>query len=320
MRIGHGKGRSEGVDGSESRGGARRHSGLKTPRAPVARPVARAAGPGHVAGRIVRPTILACLAQDAATQPCASFATLDRLPRDIRQPNPVLRHAVNVSLDEPLQLLHTAHFGTLATRSRVDGCPYPTVLPFAPDARHRPVFLVSRLAEHTRNLQADAHAGFLLFDGCTPDVLGAPRTTLTGRAVPSECAGGGAASPVRRYLRYHPDAERYLALGDFSFFTFVPARLRHISGFGAMGWVDAHELNTVAPLDEVEEAALIEAQSGAFPASIRLLGIDRFGIDFARDGQRLRERFENPAIDSAALTEAISIATSRITGKTPATR
>lgn len=227
---------------------------------------------------------------------------------------------MNVSLDEPLHLLHTTRFGTLATRSRDDACPYPTVLPFAPDARHRPVMLVSRLAEHTRNLQADAHAGFLLFDGCATDVLSAPRTTLTGRAVPSECAGSGAVSPARRYLRYHPDAERYLALGDFSFFTFVPARLRHIGGFGAMGWIDAHELNTVAPLDDAEETALLDAIAHSVPAGIRVLGVDRFGIDLESDGERLREKFEAPAVDSAALNAALSTAISRFVDKTSIAR
>jgi hypothetical protein len=204
---------------------------------------------------------------------------------------------MNIALDEPLQLLHTLRFGTLATRSRDDGCPYPTVLPFAPDARHRPVILVSRLAEHTRNLQAAAQAGFLLFDARSDDVLSSPRTTLTGRMVPSEDAGGTTASPARRYLRYHPDAERYLALGDFSFFTLVPERLRHIGGFGAMGWIDAHELNTLAPLEEAEEMAWLDNASRVLPDTIRLLGIDRRGIDYEIVGgqQRYRYLIANPA-------------------------
>jgi heme iron utilization protein len=174
------------------------------------------------------------------------------------------------------------------------------------------VMLVSRLAEHTRNLQADAHAGFLLFDGCVPDVLAAPRTSLTGRAVPSECAGGGAASPMRRYLRYHPDAERYLALGDFSFFTFVPARLRHIGGFGAMGWIDAHELNPVAPLDDAEESALLDALVASTPAHVALHGIDRFGLDYSIGDRRLRESFAEAATDSANLSVALDAAIANV--------
>jgi hypothetical protein len=204
---------------------------------------------------------------------------------------------MNIALDEPLQLLHTLRFGTLATHSRDDGCPYPTVVPFAPDACHRPVMLVSRLAEHTRNLQAAAQAGFLLFDARSEDVLSSPRTTVTGRVVPSESAGGTPASPARRYLRYHPDAQRYLALGDFSFFTLVPERLRHIGGFGAMGWIDAHELNLLAPLEEAEEIALLDNANRALPDTIRLLGIDRRGIDYEIVALQQRHRYllANPA-------------------------
>ena len=63
----------------------------------------------------------------------------------------------------PLHLMHQASIGTLATHAREPhGFPYPTLLPFAPDARHRPVILVSRLAEHTGNLQGDPRAGFLV--------------------------------------------------------------------------------------------------------------------------------------------------------------
>jgi hypothetical protein len=226
------------------------------------------------------------------TAPC--FVTLDA-PHATAEPD------VNIALDEPLQLLHTLRFGTLATRSRDDGCPYPTVLPFAPDACHRPVMLVSRLAEHTRNLQVDAHAGFLLFDAQSVDVLSAPRTTLTGHVVPSERAGGGPASP-RRYLRYHPDAERYLALGDFSFFTLVPARLRHIGGFGAMGWIDAHELNTVAPLDEAEEMVYLDNASHVLPDTVRVLGIDRRGIDYEIAGIRHRFLIANATSNGASST------------------
>jgi heme iron utilization protein len=228
---------------------------------------------------------------------------------------------VNIALDEPLHLLHTQRFGTLATRSRDDGCPYPSVLPFAPDARHRPVMLVSRLAEHTRNLLADAQAGFLLFDAQSADVLSGARTTVTGRVVPSENAQGdpgggvrggsqgGPASPARRYLRYHPAAERYLALGDFSFFTLVPDRLRHIGGFGAMGWIEAHQLNAIAPLDEAEETTYLDNASRALPDIIRLLGIDRLGIDYEIAGFRHRFLIANSAsnVTSGTNTSATDI-------------
>lgn len=200
----------------------------------------------------------------------------------------------------PLDLLHRVAVGTLATHSRQpQGFPYPTILPFAPDARHRPTILVSRLAEHTRNLEEDARAGFLVADAPDGNVLDAQRVTLLGTFEPID------APPlfVRRYLRYQPDAERYLALGDFAFWTLALERLRFIGGFGMMGWLDGSELDLLEPLAFEDEAALLE-RFDARPhrtSGVELLGVDRYGADFRINGARARRAFESPAADAATL-------------------
>jgi hypothetical protein len=213
----------------------------------------------------------------------------------------------------PLDLLHRLAVGTLATHSRQpQGFPYPTILPFAPDARHRPTILVSRLAEHTRNLEGDARAGFLVADAPDGKVLDAPRVTLLGTFELVD------APPlfVRRYLRYQPDAERYLALGDFAFRTLSLERLRFIGGFGTMGWLDGDELDPLEPLASDEEAALIE-RFDAHPrrtSEVELLGVDRYGVDFRIDGARTRHAFESPAVDAATLDAAFETSTVAVLG------
>ncbi|NIE66694.1 pyridoxamine 5'-phosphate oxidase family protein [Burkholderia sp. Ax-1719] len=207
----------------------------------------------------------------------------------------------------PLHLLHQAPVGTLATHAREpQGFPYPTLLPFATDARHRPVILVSRLAEHTRNLQDDPRAGFLVAQTSGEDVLSAPRMTLIGRFEPSDA--GADSTLARRYLRYHPDAARYLALGDFTFWTLHVERLRYIGGFGAMGWLDGAELDTLVPVPAEEEDALIHF-ADTHPArreGFALLGVDRHGADLRIDGQRIRHPFELPQLDGASLHGALA--------------
>ncbi|WP_028217208.1 HugZ family pyridoxamine 5'-phosphate oxidase [Paraburkholderia oxyphila] len=213
---------------------------------------------------------------------------------------------MKIPAQAPLHLLHQTATGTLATHTREpQGFPYPTLLPFAPDARHRPVILVSRLAEHTRNLQDDPRAGFLVAQFTGEDVLNAPRMTLLGRFEPSE--GGAGTDPqaplARRYLRYHPDAARYLALGDFTFWTMRVERLRYIGGFGAMGWLDGTDLDPLDPLAADEEEALIRFFE-AHPArrdGLALLGVDRYGADLSIDGLRTRYVFEAPQGDTQSL-------------------
>ena len=213
---------------------------------------------------------------------------------------------MNIPAHAPLHLLHTSAVGTLATHARQpEGFPYPSVLPFAPDSQHRPTILVSRLAEHTHNLHADPRAGFLVVDAPDGDVLSGQRVTLLGtfEAVDST------PEVVRRYLRYHPDAERYLVLGDFTFWSMRLERLRYIGGFGAMGWLGGAELDPLPPLGSDEENALIEefsrnSGSGSV-GGFQLLGIDRYGVDLKLAGMRSRFAFNEPRLNTESLHAAL---------------
>ncbi|WP_144111189.1 HugZ family protein [Paraburkholderia sp. BCC1886] len=211
---------------------------------------------------------------------------------------------MNIPAHAPLHLLHSAAFGTLATHARQPhGFPYPTVLPFAPDPQHRPMILVSRLAEHTHNLHADSRAGFLVVDAPDGDVLNGQRVTLLGSFEPVE------SSPalVHRYLRYHPDAQRYLVLGDFTFWTMRLERLRYIGGFGAMGWLDGAELDALPPLGFEEERALLErhVDKAALPKGLEVLGVDRYGVDLKRGGLRIRFAFDEAQPENETLHAAL---------------
>lgn len=211
---------------------------------------------------------------------------------------------MNIPAHAPLHLLHTAAVGTLATHARQpQGFPYPSVLPFAPDPRHRPTILVSRLAEHTHNLRADPRAGFLAVDAPDGDVQSGQRVTLLGTFEPVDSTP----EVVHRYLRYHPDAERYLDLGDFTFWVMKPERLRYIGGFGAMGWLDGAELDPLAPLRFDEENALLEhfTRHPARAAKLQLLGVDRYGIDLKHDGARTRFIFDDAIHDTETLHAAL---------------
>jgi putative heme iron utilization protein len=211
---------------------------------------------------------------------------------------------LNIPAHAPLHLLHQAVAGTLATHSRQpEGFPYPSILPYAPDAWHRPTILVSRLAEHTRNLQADSRAGLLVAHAPDGDVLNGERVTLLG----SFAMAGPTPAVVRRYLRYHPDAERYLALGDFSFWVMTLERIRYIGGFGAMGWLDGTELDPLEPLSFEEECGLLEFFDAhpRRPRYLELLGIDRYGADLKNGAARTRYKFEEVAKDADSLYRAV---------------
>jgi putative heme iron utilization protein len=207
---------------------------------------------------------------------------------------------MNVSLNAVVHLLHQSPYGALATHSKqIVGYPFATVLPFVADDQHCPVFLISSLAEHTKNLIADPRASFLVTEPGAASVLTGARLTLVGDVV------GFDATPalVARYLRYQPDAEQYLELGGFHFFRLVPARLRLVAGFGHMGWIEEEEWSGAATLALDDEQAHLARLRDAAPG-VRLLGLDPYGCDGEVAGQRHRWVFRDGPVAADAVGNA----------------
>jgi hypothetical protein len=209
---------------------------------------------------------------------------------------------MKIPIADLIHLLHECSFGTLATHSvHTPGYPFATVLPFVPDEYHRPVFLMSRLAEHTKNVAADPRASLLVFRSENSAVLTSPRLTLVGDVQPFQPGD----HLITRYRRYQPDAEQYLSLGDFDFYRLEPVSARMISGLGQMGWVDADAILAAAAFPAAEEAQLLtDLASGPVPRA-RVLGIDRFGLDIEIERRRERQRFSDAPIDTDQLASAV---------------
>ena len=57
-------------------------------------------------------------------------------------------------------LMYLGRIGSFSTLSRKQpGFPFGSVMPYGLDKHGRPIFLISTMAMHTQNLQADPHAG-----------------------------------------------------------------------------------------------------------------------------------------------------------------
>src|ERR1700756_3793922 len=60
-------------------------------------------------------------------------------------------------------LMHAGRIGSLSTLSRKQpGFPFGSLMPYALDGQGRPLFLISTMAMHTQNLQADPRASLLI--------------------------------------------------------------------------------------------------------------------------------------------------------------
>src|SRR5437016_13587280 len=60
-------------------------------------------------------------------------------------------------------LIYLSRIGSLSTLSRKQpGFPFGSVMPYGLDNQGRPIFLISTMAMHTQNLQADPRASLLV--------------------------------------------------------------------------------------------------------------------------------------------------------------
>ena len=214
--------------------------------------------------------------------------------------------------------LRTHRHGVLATISRkLAGYPFGSIVPFALDHGARPILLVSRLAEHTQNIAADARASLLVHDDVA-DIQAAARLTLIGDAVPVDA---GCDAIRARYLRFFPDAKRLLELGDFAFYRIAPVTLRFIGGLGSMHWLtaasyappasqlDQHEAAVIAHMNSDHARCLLDycahfKRKAVSAAS--MIGIDCDGFDLRADGEYLRFDFAQVVTDPAAARSALA--------------
>jgi putative heme iron utilization protein len=208
------------------------------------------------------------------------------------------------------------HSGVLSTISRrVEGFPFGSVAPFILDHAGRPVILISTLAEHTRNIDADPRVS-LIVQPYSPDMQVAGRVTILGKA--ERLADKSELGP--RYLRFHPQAADYFAMHDFSFYRIEPVRVRYIGGFGKIHWVEPeHYLLPPSPLAE-QEAGILEHMNadhgenlraycrhvhGAETENVEMIGIDPDGFDVRIDRGQLRFDLETPIADAHAARQAL---------------
>jgi putative heme iron utilization protein len=206
--------------------------------------------------------------------------------------------------------------GVLATLSRrLDGHPFGSITPFVTDQSGAPLILISTLAEHTKNIEAD-HRVSLIVHPCADDMQAAGRVTVIGHAtrLPEKN------TPAARYLRYVPQAAQYFDMHDFHFYRIEPTAVRFIGGFGKINWVEpASYASPDNRMAECEEGVLQHMNTdhadslrlycrrvhGMTPDRAEMIGIDCDGFDVRANGKTLRFEFDQPVLDASDARRAL---------------
>ena len=209
------------------------------------------------------------------------------------------------------RLMRLARTGALATLEAEGGGLLATLVGVASDFDGAPLFLMSTLSRHTRNLAHDPRASLLLTGGHDRgDPLNHPRVTLGGRVErePESRAKS-------RYLQRNPKAALYAGFADFAMFRLRVGSVHFNGGFGrAAPLAPADVLASragEAALAEAEERLIAEvnglgeaalAQLAGHKASRpawRAIGLDGEGLDLAAGGRAARVQFRLPADEPA---------------------
>lgn len=204
-----------------------------------------------------------------------------------------------------LRLLDRASLGTLMRPGTPDaGAPYTSLVMVAVDHDISPLLLISQLADHTKNLDANP-AVSLLFDGTQglDEPLTGPRVTVQGTAHKTDDPRLKA-----RYVARHPGAAMYAGFKDFAFWRVAISRAHLVAGFGRIHWIEADQIKyqkAEQQLAEEEQAILAHMNAdhldavqlyatkllGATGDGWTLTGVDPEGADLRRGGQTLRLPF-----------------------------
>jgi len=215
--------------------------------------------------------------------------------------------------------------GHAALATSWDGRAYVSLVALACDCDASPLLLLSDLAQHSRNIAADAKVS-LLFDGgarehpptnSLGDPLAEPRLSLIGTAARCE-------DPrlLARFTARHPSAARYAGFGDFHLYPVTIERGHLVAGFGSISWVEGAELRFAGDCavlaaaeseivrhmndDHAEAVALFAARLLRRPGDgWWMTGIDPEGIDLRCGGDTGRLDFPAPVLDPAAARQAL---------------
>src|SRR5688500_12990785 len=134
--------------------------------------------------------------------------------------------------------------GTLCTLAlEPEGYPYGSFVTVAFDGGN-PVFLISGLAEHTKNLERDPRASLLVAESGAADPLANGRVTMLG---PCTCVEGDHGSARAAFLATHPNSSYYADFSDFSFWKLHVEHVRYIGGYGRMSWISKGEWQAAEP-------------------------------------------------------------------------
>tara|TARA_B100000965_G_C19473994_1_gene705352 strand:- start:37 stop:861 length:825 start_codon:yes stop_codon:yes gene_type:complete len=170
-------------------------------------------------------------------------------PKGSKSQNQELLYDPNVATsshaEQALTIVSKMSTATLCTMSiEPEGYPYGSFVTFAL-FNGNPLFLISGLAEHTKNLDQDSKASLLIAEAGEGNPLALGRVTLMGECKKLPDSSIKEAREI--FLSKNPDSKFYIDFKDFYFYMLEVSEVRYIGGFGRMSWITGEEWFNAEP-------------------------------------------------------------------------
>lgn len=154
-------------------------------------------------------------------------------------------------------LLLDEYHGVLSTHSvEMEGYPFGSVVPYCLDRTGQPIILISRIAQHTKNILQNAKVSLIVTEREVDDIQTGARLTLLALAEKLEDPESEGLN--HRYYRFFPEAADYHLTHDFDFYRLNIQRARYIGGFGKIHWIDSEDLTLDNPFKAEEEKRIVD--------------------------------------------------------------
>lgn len=137
-------------------------------------------------------------------------------------------------------LLQAQTFGVLSSHSaKLPGYPHTSVLPYLVDTHGRILILISRLAQHTRNIKKNPKVSLFVMADVDGDVQSKSRLSISCDAL--ELASQQVEAVSDAYYARFPHSIGYHDQLDFEFYELHILEVGFIAGFGGVKHFNAEQ-------------------------------------------------------------------------------
>ncbi len=218
------------------------------------------------------------------------------------------------------RLLRQRLQGILSTHSLAcPGFPFGSLVPYCLDHSASPVLLLSHLAQHTKNLQANPRVSLHISESGEGDAQTLQRLTLIALVQAQDPIDSDAGA---RYFRFFPQTRDYYEQLNFRFFRLEVQRCHFVGGFGAARWFSPDRVHVSAGFSAAAEIELVERLNQVGFERLRdrlrvsrdqrlaeeateIVGADGLGVDLRCGDRLLRGWFPEEAADAQRATQLL---------------